>query len=257
MTAATPRLEKWEKATEWPLAGVAAVLLVAFSIQVLAQPQGWVATAYNLLAWTTWLAFTVDYVVRMYLTTDRTRWFFQHLLDLAIVLLPLIRPLRLLRVVVLITAIQKVIGGAFRGRVVVYTGVSVLLLVYVASLAVLDVERYAPDSKIVTFGDAVWWAVTTITTVGYGDLAPVTGVGRVIAVVLMIGGISLLGVVTATLASWIVQRVAEEDAANQAATAAHIEALRRHIDEQNEMLRNDIRCLQHDRVEATASSTRS
>ena len=74
----------------------------------------------------------------------------------------------------------------------------------------------------------MWWSITTVTT-GYNDLTPLTGAGRVIAVALMIGGISLLGIVTATLASWIVQRVAEEDTANQAATAAQINELRDEI----------------------------
>jgi len=64
-----------------------------------------------------------------------------------------------------------------------------------------------------------------VTTVGYGDLEIVTGRGRLVAVALMIGGITLLGLVTATLASWIVERVSEEDKANEAATAAHIEEL--------------------------------
>jgi voltage-gated potassium channel len=68
-----------------------------------------------------------------------------------------------------------------------------------------------------------------VTTVGYGDVYPVTNTGRVIAVLLMIGGISLVGVVTAALASWIIQRVAEEETLNQAATVAHIEELRSEI----------------------------
>ena len=82
-----------------------------------------------------------------------------------------------------------------------------------------------------------------MTTVGYGDLAPVTGKGRVIAVLLMMGGISLVGVVTATLASWIVQRVAQEDSEYQAATAAQIEALREDVRLQMEDLRNEIQQL--------------
>jgi voltage-gated potassium channel len=106
-------------------------------------------------------------------------------------------------------------------------------------LAVLDVERHAPHAQITSFGDAVWWAVSTVTTVGYGDLTPVTLSGRLIAVALMIAGISLLGVVTATLASWIVEKVAEEDTANQAATAAHIEELREEIRKMRDAMRSD------------------
>jgi len=70
-----------------------------------------------------------------------------------------------------------------------------------------------------------------VTTVGYGDCYPVTNTGRVIAVLLMIGGISLVGVVTASLATWIIQRVSEAETASQAATVAHIDELREEIRE--------------------------
>lgn len=63
-----------------------------------------------------------------------------------------------------------------------------------------------PDANITAFGDAVWWAITTMTTVGYGDRYPTTGTGRM-AAALMLGGITLLGVMTATLASWLVEHV--------------------------------------------------
>jgi len=85
-----------------------------------------------------------------------------------------------------------------------------IFLAFCAALAELDAERNAPDASIVTFGDALWWAATTMTTVGYGDTYPVTGRGRLIAVALMIGGIALLGTVTATLASWLVEAVENE-----------------------------------------------
>ncbi len=84
----------------------------------------------------------------------------------------------------------------------------------------------------------MWWAISTVTTVGYGDQYPITVLGRVVAVLLMIGGISLIGVVTASLASWIVQRVAETDTASQAATAAHIDELRSEIRTLAEELRS-------------------
>lgn len=225
-------MERWQSRTEWPLATVAVIFLGAYSIRVLVEPQGPAEIVLQVMIWATWAVFLVDYVTRLILATNRKRWFIRHLLDLAVVALPLLRPLRLLRLVVLVAALQKAIGGAIRGRVIVYTASGVVLLVYVASLAILDTERYEPGSKIVTFGDALWWSLTTITTVGYGDLSPVTGTGRVIAVVLMFGGISLVGVVTATLASWIVQRVAEQDSAQQTATSTQIDELRTGLEQQ-------------------------
>ena len=93
------------------------------------------------------------------------------------------------------------------------------------------------ESAVDTLRDGVYWAVVTMTTVGYGDVYPITNTGRVIAVLPMIGGISLVGVVTAALASWIIQRVAEEETASQVATAAHIDELRSEIRELAQELR--------------------
>ena len=97
-----------------------------------------------------------------------------------------------------------------RGRLAIYVAGGAILLGFCAALAILDVERSNPDANILDFGGAIWWAVTTMTTVGYGDHYPVTAVGRLVAFGLMIGGIALLGTVTATLASWLVETVAAE-----------------------------------------------
>ncbi len=222
-------VERWERHTEWPLALVAAVFLVLYSVEVLAQPHGSEAHSLWLAGWLVWGFFVIDYIVRLALAPDRPRWFVRHLFDLLIVALPLMRPLRLLRFVVLVGALQRAVGDAVRGRILIYTAFGTALLIYVSSLAVLDAERGHRGATITTFGNAVWWAVTTVTTVGYGDVYPVTVTGRVIAALLMVGGISLIGVVTGSLASWIVQRVAETDAAGQAATAAHVDQLREEI----------------------------
>ena len=219
------KLSRWEQRAEWPLAIIALIFLAAFAADVLIQPQGVLDVAIDVVQGVAWAVFATDYVVRLALAPNRRQWFFKHLLDVAIVLLPLLRPLRLLRIVILIAALQKALGSAIRGRVVVYTVSGAVLLVFVASLAVLDAERHAPDSDIQTYGQALWWSMTTITTVGYGDLYPISVQGRIIAVLLMIGGISLVGFITATLASWIVQRVAEEETDNRTATAAQIEEL--------------------------------
>jgi voltage-gated potassium channel len=237
LAVTTQRLDRWEARAEWPLASVAAVFLAAYSVEVLVQPHGLAARAVELATWLTWAVFTADYGARLYLADDRAHWFRSHLVDLAIVILPLLRPLRLLRLIVLIGVIQKAVGHAIRGKVILYTISGAVLLVYVASLAVLQAERGHPDAHITDFGQAVWWAITTITTVGYGDMYPVTTTGRVIAALLMIGGISLVGSITATIASWIVQSVADDDAATAAVTAAHINELRAEIASLREELR--------------------
>jgi voltage-gated potassium channel len=222
-------LQRFERYTEWPLAAAAAAFLVLFSVQVLAPRPPGEAHLFWMIDWAIWGLFMLDYVARLYLAPHRWHWFVRHLIDFAIVTLPLLRPLRLVRLLILIELLQKAIGDAFRGRVVVYTVSGVLLLIYTGSLAVYDKEKGLPGSTITTFGKALWWSITTVTTVGYGDVYPVTDTGRVIAVLLMIGGIGLVGVVTAALASWIIERVAEEETAIEAVTVAHIEELRSEI----------------------------
>ncbi|WP_036371476.1 MULTISPECIES: potassium channel family protein [Mycolicibacterium] len=222
---AEPKLAVWERRTEWPLAAMAVVFLAAYTVDVLDQPAGVAAAAVRVSMAVAWLMFAVDYVVRLNLAGNRWSWFYRHLFDLAIVVLPLLRPLRLLRLVTLVAVLQRAVGHAIRGRVVMYTVSGAVLLVFVSSLAVLESERGQPGGQITNFAEALWWSMETITTVGYGDLTPVTSTGRVIAVLLMIGGISLVGSITATLASWIVQRVADEDTAGRVVTTAHIDRL--------------------------------
>jgi voltage-gated potassium channel len=231
-------LQRWERHAEWPLAAAALLFLGLFSVQVLAQPHGREAHILWAVDWAIWGLFVLDYVVRFSLAPKRWHWFIRHLIDFAIVTLPFVRPLRLLRLLVLIEVLQKAVGDAFRGRIVVYTVSGVVLLIYTASLAVFEKERYLHGATINSFGKAIWWSITTVTTVGYGDVYPVTDAGRIIAVLLMIGGISLVGVVTASLASWIIESVAEEETATQAVTAAHIEELRSEIRELGQQLRD-------------------
>ncbi|MBF4511432.1 two pore domain potassium channel family protein [Plantibacter sp. VKM Ac-2885] len=212
---------RWQKLTEWPLAIAAVVFLAAYSYEVIAEPGGSIA---EVIIAATWVVFVADYIVNLVLARPRWRWFYTHLLDLAIVVLPLLRPLRLLRLVTLLAILNRTAGAAFRGRVIIYAAGASTLLVYVAGLAVLDAER-GGDGSIQTLGQALWWAFVTITTVGYGDYFPVTYTGQLVAVGVMIGGIALIGVVTATLASWIVERVEQREAVSEAITSAHIEAL--------------------------------
>lgn len=147
-----------------------------------------------------------------------------HWLDLCAVLLPLIQPIRLLRLVSTLLLVGQRARTAPQIRLTTYVVGAVVALLMFGSLAVLSVERESPEGNIRTLGDAVWWSFTTMTTVGYGDHAPTTGLGRMIAVGLMLSGIALLGVVTANIAAWFISRFESDDVEERRQTAA-IEAL--------------------------------
>ena len=81
---------------------------------------------------------------------------------------------------------------------------------YIAAIQITISERAVEGSNIKKFSDGLWWAVTTVTTVGYGDRYPTTTEGRMLAVLLMVTGISLVGVITASVAAWFV-KMSQED----------------------------------------------
>jgi voltage-gated potassium channel len=224
--------QRWRGLTEWPLVMASALFLLAYAWEVIANLEPPWSNLAEVVIWISWVLFLIDYVVRFAIAGrgQRWKWFYSHILDLLVVVLPMLRPLRVLRLVTLLSVLQRTAGAAIRSRIVIYAGCAGTLLVFVAALAVLDAERGQPGSTIKTFWDALWWAFVTITTVGYGDFTPVSATGRLIAVGLMIGGIALLGVITATFASWIVQQVETADE-ERTATVGHLRALEAKIDE--------------------------
>ncbi|AWH94055.1 ion transporter [Dietzia lutea] len=207
----------------------ALAFLFAYAAMVLARPAGAALLVAEVVMWGTWLLFAVDFVVRLVLADQWGRWMLTHWYEVAVILLPMLRPLRLLRLVTLLGVMHRSVGSAVRGQVITYAAGSTAVLLVVSSLAMLDAERGAPGASIDSYGEALWWSAVTVTTVGYGDYSPVTAVGRAIAVGLMVAGIALLGVITATLASWIVERIGEQGDANQAATRAQVAELSREL----------------------------
>ncbi|MGY2873438.1 voltage-gated potassium channel Kch [Marmoricola sp. URHA0025 HA25] len=91
---------------------------------------------------------------------------------------------------------------AFHLRVVVAVSLVTSVIVGVSSWLLWLAERHAAGSNIRGYGDSVWWAMETITTVGYGDHHPTTVPGRWIASALMVIGVALVGVITATVVTW-------------------------------------------------------
>lgn len=203
-TAATKRWEKW---TYWPLTGLALLWVIVYTAQVVGDVRGTWQGVTGIFMLAAQLVFAGDYLIRLMWAAPRGSWFRHHLLDLAVVFVPTLRPVRLLGALTRLASFTRTVGSSLRAELLIYGIGSVLLLIWQVSLVVLQAERHAPGANILTFGDAVWWAFCTVTTVGYGDYAPVTVVGRVAAVVLMAGGVVLVGLIVATISSWASERV--------------------------------------------------
>jgi voltage-gated potassium channel len=212
------------------MAVLAILFLAAYAWPILQPDLGafW-RHACAVVNYTTWGLFAAEFVCRLILAPDRARYACRNAADVLMIALPVLRPLRLLRMLVLLRMLNRRATVTLRGKVVAYAIASTTLILVCASLAMLDAERHQPGANIRTFGDALWWAASTMTTVGYGDRVPTTGEGRAVGFALMLAGIALLGVVTAWIASWLVDRVRDAEAATQAATRGDIAALRAEI----------------------------
>jgi voltage-gated potassium channel len=213
--------ERWERWTRRPLLVLAVVFAVAYAVPIVRTSAGpSLKSACAWVEWGVWAAFAVDYVVRLVLAEQRRVFLRTHWLDLFAVLLPLVQPLRLLRLVSTLLLVGQRARMASQVRLTTYVAGSVVGLLIFGSLAVLSVERESPEGNIRSLDDALWWSFTTMTTVGYGDHAPTTGLGRLIAVGLMLAGIALLGVVTANIAAWFIERFEKDDVEEREQTEA-------------------------------------
>jgi voltage-gated potassium channel len=207
--AASLRVEQW---TAMPLLVLSLLIIPILLIPSLVELPPAVASTLLAADWAIWFVFLAEYVTRFSLAIDHWRYFRQHLLDLAFVALPMLRPLRALRAVRALRAgtAAAVVVERYRERIIsraaLFALATAILVVLVSAAVVLDIEGHNPNANINDFGDAVWWAITTVTTVGYGDRYPVTGAGRAVAGGLMVVGVAVIGIVTASVAAWLVKQ---------------------------------------------------
>ena len=140
-----------------------------------------------------------------------------------IVVIPFIRPLRILRIIVYI---GRGFEGAARLARIDYVLVYAIGLVLIVATFVATPER-GSGSPLEQFPNALWWAIVTATTVGYGDMVPTTAIRKAAGVVLMLGGIGLFGAVAANLASLLVRRPHDNTALED--LAQEVKALRAEV----------------------------
>lgn len=155
-----------------------------------------------------WVFFAVDLAVRIWLAENRRRFLLAHWAEVLIVVVPVFRPLRLLRLLLLMPRISEIL----KRRAVGGSLAAALIAIVLATIAVALIEQ-SGGGQIGDWGTALWWALATITTVGYGDVVPETLVGRIIGSLLMIVGIGVFGVLTANVAAWFIE--SDDDAQQQ------------------------------------------
>jgi voltage-gated potassium channel len=224
----TPRLRRWRARTDGALLvlaiGTVPFLLVEIKREQLPILDRRLIDAVNVIVL---IAFAVDYIVELALASNR-RAYARHewtslliVVTQALAILPFLGPLGLLRGLRGVRGVRAVaalarlaaIGGAAAAESRTYlrrnagrialgaAGMTWLTAAAAFTLA----EDVGVDGRLSSFFDALWWSTATITTVGYGDIFPVTTAGRIIGGVTMVVGISTFAVVTAKVAEWLVR----------------------------------------------------
>jgi len=226
-------LRRIERFTDLPLLILALALVPLLIVPAVVTVRPPWDDAILVADWAIWAVFAADFGVKLAVAPRRVEFLRRHWLEGLMVLLPFLRPLRALRVLRLarvavalgfnVQVIRDIL--AQRGTKVIVAAV-VGTLVIGATLAYLA-ERGEPGATITTFGDAIWWAAVTMTTVGYGDVYPTTPMGRGVAVALMLFGIAALSALTATVAAFLVRESREET--TLADLLAELRALREEV----------------------------
>ena len=195
------RLARVEQLTELPL------LLLSFAmVPLLLGPLLWEMSAteetvFLVLDSLIWAIFVLDLIYKFAIARDRVGFILSHWLEIIVVIVPPVRPLRLLRLVLFGS---RVIRHSRQLVSIDYLAVYAVGLILIGSTIVSAVE-IGGEGEIRHYYDSLWWALVTVTTVGYGDVTPVTGAGRVVGAFLIVGGVGLFGALTANLASWFIR----------------------------------------------------
>jgi len=192
-------LERFERQIAVPMLVLSLAIVPLIVIPLVVDLSRPVRNTFIALDWLVWAAFVVEYLVRLYLAPHKWLFVRHNLFDLLIVVLPFLRPLRVIRSARAARLLRAGRATSFLGR-----GVQV------GAVVVREYEHTAAGSNIHTFPDALWWAISTTATVG-GDKFPVTAGGRAVAVVLMLFGVGVFGLLAASFASFFVGRRAEEE----------------------------------------------
>ncbi|EEY45853.1 potassium channel family protein [Vibrio mimicus] len=197
-------LEKVENTTETPMLVLSVIYVVVALLPDIAVLSPEDLEFLDGLLWIVWGIFATELLVKIFVSPKPLQYMVQNWPDVLIVAMPFLRPLRFLRILLVLPKAWRQTRSVLRQKTFSFIGLTSLSTVLLSAAFVYLVEKGTP-SPINSYSDALWWAMSTITTVGYGDMYPVTGFGRGVAVFLMLTGITLFGLLTASVASFFVE----------------------------------------------------
>ena len=226
-------LAAWEERSSTPMFVASVLYLLAFAAPIMSTRIQEPYDGYlNILQLILWGLFAADYCIRLYLAPRRLYFITHNLMNLAIVLLPAWRIVSFLAMIYMTANRQYKRLSELAVKLFGYTAIFIIMF----ALSIYSVESSEPGAMIRDLPTAYWWMFTTLATVGYGDVYPVTGIGRVIAVIVMLYGGGLVAVATGALASWIIEKFGGREEQEYPATKADVDDLRQEISELRALL---------------------
>ena len=226
-------LAAWEERSSRPMFVASVLYLLAFAAPIMSTRIQEPYDGYlNIIQMILWGLFAADYCIRLYLAPRRLYFITHNLMNLAIVLLPAWRIVSFLAMIHLTTNRQYKRLSELAVKLFGYTAIFIIMF----ALAIYSVESSEPGAMIRDLPTAYWWTFTTLATVGYGDVYPITGIGRVIAVVVMLYGVGMVAVATGALASWIIEKIGGREEQEYPATKADVDDLHQEISELRALL---------------------
>jgi voltage-gated potassium channel len=216
------KIEHLEHALRFPMAVLGVAWAVIGIVVVTSNSRGLAPEALVSTLFVIWFLIVVECAFRYVAVPDRRQYFSSRRVEPAMIILPIFQVWRLAgveRVTVLQREGLERFLAILRHRSLFRVLLAAVALVFLGAWLVMLFESKAAGSNIHSYKDALWWAVVTVTTVGYGDRFPVSDGGRLVATVLMFVGIGLIGILTATVASFFMQE--HTDANKEQLKAAH------------------------------------
>lgn len=198
-------------------------ILAIVSLIIAIRPQDeWVWLDYSI-----YCLYVVDYAVRLYQSGERWTFIKQHPIDL-IAILPVVGAVRIVRIFRLfkVLRLSRYFSKKFPKASQVMNSNSVgLMLVWLVAVAMLvSIPLTLVEPNMKRYSDALWWTLVTTTTVGYGDIVPVTLLGKFIGACLMLGGIGLVSLITGNISHVLTTR-STQTSSNSPVTLSKFEQL--------------------------------